>query len=105
MRRELELVLHPDAADPEGLRRAAAAALGVAPDRLTDVVWRRRTIDARHGNDLDHARRAFGQRARLVEHDLAHGGELLKRARGAEQDAHLRRAPALQSQSHIKFVR
>jgi uncharacterized FAD-dependent dehydrogenase len=49
MRRELELVLHPDAADPEGLRRAAAAALGVAPDRLTDVVWRRRTIDARHG--------------------------------------------------------
>ena len=51
-----------------------------------------RFIDARHGNDLDHARRAFGQRARLVEHDLAHGSELLKRARGAEQDAHLRRA-------------
>lgn len=49
MRAQLDLVLHPDAAGDAGLRRAAAVALGVAEDRITEIVWRRRTIDARHG--------------------------------------------------------
>jgi uncharacterized FAD-dependent dehydrogenase len=49
MRATLELVLHPDAADDDGLRRAVARSLGVDVARVTEVAWRRRTIDARHG--------------------------------------------------------
>ncbi|MCK6574643.1 FAD-dependent oxidoreductase [Myxococcota bacterium] len=49
MRTALDLVLHPDAAEGEGLRRTAAAAIGVDVGRITEIVWRRRTIDARHG--------------------------------------------------------
>lgn len=49
MERHLELAIHPDDADPAGLRRAAARQLGVAPDRLTVVEPLRRSIDARKG--------------------------------------------------------
>lgn len=49
MQQTLELALHPDDADSEGLRRAAARALGITPDRLTHLEPLRRSIDARRG--------------------------------------------------------
>ncbi len=49
MRAALELALHPDEATEDGVRRAAAHAVGVGPARVTGVVVRRRGIDARKG--------------------------------------------------------
>lgn len=48
MRRTLDLEVSADEADVEGLRRAAARALGLADDRVTGIDLRRRAIDARH---------------------------------------------------------
>lgn len=49
MRAVLDLQVHPDEADEAGLRRAAARALGVDPERVTGFVPQRRGIDARRG--------------------------------------------------------
>ena len=49
MRTTLELSLHPDDADDEGLRRQAAVALGLTPGRVSGVEPLHRAIDARHG--------------------------------------------------------
>ncbi|MCB9547625.1 MAG: FAD-binding protein [Myxococcales bacterium] len=46
---EIALEVHPDEAAPEGLRLAAARALGVDPSRVTEVRPLRRGVDARRG--------------------------------------------------------
>ena len=48
MPNRLELTVAPEAADEKGLRQAAALSLGVSEDRVTAVIPRRRSVDARH---------------------------------------------------------
>ena len=47
MSKEITLEIHPDNASEEGLKAAAASALGVSASRVTGVVQLRRSIDAR----------------------------------------------------------
>lgn len=47
MQHQLDLAVHPDEADDEGIRRTVCRILGVDPQRLTHLDVERRSIDAR----------------------------------------------------------